>query len=357
MKINGRIGIKALSTWLPDDSVLPDQESVAPTPLRNGGPSLRVESLPVSNALAPPEMAVKAAQQCLKKADCESGRVDLLIHAWLYHQGHDVWPVAHYIADQIGAGEQVHLVGLQQGCTGGLSGMYFAATALLADPTVQLALVTTADRFCEPGWKRWEKGGASGFGDGATAALLHRADGTPDDLSLLSIAQTSSSPSMEWLFRGEPDFTPAPMWEKAFIDTAVLAGVAGSAPTAPPHKPEVIIAAMRAGVERSLHQALAHADIRPDDPRLRFVTVPRIDQMLLDIMYDGAFAGLPNAELVLFGTHTGHLGAGDPIANATELLDRKMLRPGDVAVLAGVGAGWTWTTAVVQMPGTDGSVS
>lgn len=334
MRIGGRIMIASMATWFPEQyETLPNTNMVRALPA-GGLPVLREESLPVAEQLAAPEMAVLAARECLDRADWDAGGLDLLVHSWTYHQGHDVWPVVHYIADQIGASPRTHPVGVQQFCDGGAAGLHLAASVLLADDDAHCALVTTADRSA---WHQWERGRPAGFGDGATAALLLRGPSEEAVLSLLSMAHRSQHTG-ERACRGEEEFTPAPMWHKATLDATDVVRLTAAED----------VVTMRKAVRQCLRHALDDAEIEPADPRIRYVVLPRIDQLLMDVMYSGAFEHLVHAQPVVFGTNTGHLGGGDVVANAVELRDRDMLRPGQIAVFASVGAGWTWSTMVVQ---------
>ena len=234
-------------------------------------------------------------------------------------------------------------MGVQQSCNGGAAGLHLASSVLLADDDARYALVTTADRFGEPAWHRWEPGRPAGFGDGATAALLTRDPVARAGLALLSIAHRSHH-GAERAFRGEAEFTPAPMWHKTTLDATDVVRLTQTSSGLED------VVTLRGEVRQCLDQALADAELDPVDPRIRWVVLPRIDQMLIDVMYAGAFDRLVHARPLVFGTHTGHLGGGDVVANAVELRSRGLLAPGQIAVLASVGAGWTWSTVVVQEP-------
>ena len=341
MRIGGKVSITSISAWLPAEREETPASSDGPRLPSLGLPVLRVKSLPVSTTLAAPEMAVLAAQDCLKQAGRDASELRALIHAHSYHQGHDGWPVAHYIANGIGASPRTLPLAIQhQFCNGALASLDLAAAMLIADAETTTVLLTTADRFCPPAFQRWWTGRPGGFGDGATAALLTRGEATPGALRVLSVAHFSA-PHMERVFRGEEGFTPAPMWNKTtLLDTTRLTGQGPSIEDAQ---------LLRDGPRRSLALALADADIEPDDERIRYVALPRIDQRGIDTVYANAFDGLTHAQVVIFGEHTGHLGPGDPWANIMELRDRQLLSPGAIVILVAQGIGFTWSTAVLQV--------
>jgi 3-oxoacyl-[acyl-carrier-protein] synthase-3 len=45
----------------------------------------------------------------------------------------------------------------------------------------------------------------------------------------------------------------------------------------------------------------------------------------------------------------GHLGAGDQICGFNHLLETDRVRPGDRVMLLGVGAGFSWSCAVLEV--------
>ncbi|GAA0459326.1 3-oxoacyl-[acyl-carrier-protein] synthase 3 [Paractinoplanes deccanensis] len=345
MRFDGGLGVKAVSTWIPTTTEKAadvaragriDQETVE---------RLGVHELPVSGRLAPPEMAVRAARKALARAGWEPERVGMLVHAWVYHQGYDKWAAPHYIANQLGLRPEALPVGIHELCNGGTTALYMAAANLVADERLPGALVTTADRYGAPVWDRWLTHTDIGYGDGATAALLHRRDGSDDALVLLSLTHSSAS-LLEGLERGDAAFTRAPLAGRDNLNSGVQRRQFYDR-----YGKESLGEAARRNVRATLEQALDEAGLAADDPRIRYVLVPRVSPRLTELMYAGVVASDLKAELVWLGAHTGHLGAGDMPANMADLVERRMLRPGEFAVVAGAGGGFTWATAIVQAPG------
>src|SRR5262245_42342290 len=93
------LSIKAAVAWLPPDKEGPSGAELSPEDLDRIG----VKELTVATELAAPEMAVLAARDAIKASGVEPGRIGYLVHAYLYHQGFDIWTPAHYIAHQTGA--------------------------------------------------------------------------------------------------------------------------------------------------------------------------------------------------------------------------------------------------------------
>jgi 3-oxoacyl-[acyl-carrier-protein] synthase III len=343
MRFSARIGIAAATVWLPE-TVQTTAEAISlgklePDEVAGTG----VRQVPVSADVSAPDLAVRAGVQALREAAIPACRLNLLVHAWIYHQGHDFWSPAHYVADRLGAGEALP-IGLNQMCNGGAAGLLTAVTRVLAELDPVETLVTTADRFTSPGFDRWQSDYAVAYGDGATAAVVHRCVPGRDQLDLLSLA-TMAAPALENMHRGDDAFSPAPRWHSSQIDVrrtkkAFLA--AGGT--------DLFRETAQGKVRQVLTRALAEAGVAADDPRLRLVLLPRLGPNTLELMYLPVIEDMVKAEALALGEDTGHLGAGDFLANLAELTMPGRLDAGDLALVVGGGGGFSWTCAVVQRP-------
>ncbi|MCT2590995.1 ketoacyl-ACP synthase III family protein [Streptomyces sp. N2-109] len=333
-------GIAAAVLWLPDQR-LPAARAVADGRLdQETADRLGYRSLTASSERAAPEMAVLAAQKALAEAGWAGEDLGLVVHSWIYHQGHDFWSPPHFIAHGIGASAATPL-GVRQTSNGGIAGIEVAAGRLALDPSVSRCVVTTADRFAPPGFDRWYGDIDVAYGDGATALLLDRGGGP---YSLLSVASVSA-PEYEILYRGEDAFSAAPRTPHATVSarrtkTAFRAG--GGWPR--------FVGVLRRAVQRVVRDAVADAGLTPDDPRLRFVVLPRLSTGALTQYYGPSVRELPlpHTEILDLGRDTGHLGAGDPVANLADLHADARLAPGEVALLLSAGNGFTWSCLAVR---------
>jgi 3-oxoacyl-[acyl-carrier-protein] synthase III len=343
MKFGNDLRIKTVTSWFPPDSETAE-DAVAAGKL--GAPEaerLGITGLPVSAELSGPEMALAAARDAIGRAGWSPARVGLVLHTWIYHQGHDIWSPPHFLAHELGTTEALSF-GIQQGCNGSAMAVQVAALHLAADPGLGAALITAGDRFEPPGFERWKCDYGLGFGDSGTAALVHRGDAEPDDYALLSMA-TVTAAELELMLRHGDEFSPAPLWHNDYIDLRrpkkSYMAVYGKEKFAGIATPMI-----RKVIADGVHEA----GLELDDPRIKYIALPRLGAYLLDSIYLPVLDELLKAQQLRFGAGTGHLACGDFLANLADLRDHASLEPGDIALVVNGGAAWTWTCAVVQVP-------
>lgn len=343
MKFGNDLRIKTVTSWFPPDRENVEDAVAAGKLTDSDAERLGVSHLPFSATLSAPEMAAEAGRAALSRAGWSPSAIGLVLHTWIYHQGHDMWSPPHYVAHAVGAGNATPY-GVQQGCNAGSLALQLAGMHLDADPGLGAVLVTTGDRFCPPGMDRWTSDYGLGFGDAGTAALVHRGDAEPDDYALLSLA-TATDAQFELMMRHGNDFSPAPMWHDGFIDLRTPKKSYMAA-----YGKEKFETIAGHNIRKVITDSLHDAGLAPDDPRIKYIALPRLGASLLDSIYGPVLDEMLKAEALRFGSATGHLGCGDFLANLVDMRDRVPLEPGDVALVISGGAAWTWACAVVQVP-------
>lgn len=339
------IAVEAATTWIPEERETTSAMVAAGRITAQEADDLAVTAVPVAR-LPAPDMAVRAARRALDAASCDPADLGFLAHGWLYHQGHDFWSPAHYIADQLGAGAALPL-GVQQMSNAGAAALGVAVDRLTANADVPAALVTTADSFRAPGFDRWAADYGVVYGDGGTAAVLRRHDpGRPRAALLLRSLAFETAAGFESMYRGRDDFSPAPLWPDGRIDIrrpkkAYLEMHGGI---------EKFAKSARACVRSVLLRSLAVAGIEPIDARIRHVALPRLADSVLGMMYLPVLDGLVTGDILRERENSGHLGAGDMLANLALFSSSADpgLDSGEYAVVLGGGGGFTWSCAVVQ---------
>jgi 3-oxoacyl-[acyl-carrier-protein] synthase-3 len=333
-------GIAAAVLWLPPTRHSASDALAAGLLDAETAERLGYSELAASDDRAAPELAVLAASKALAEAGWAGEELGLTVHAWLYHQGHDFWSAPHFVASGVGALRATPL-GVQQTSNGSVAALEVAVGRLALDPALQRCLLTTADCFGPPGFDRWYGDIDVAYGDAGTALLLDRSAGA---YRLLSIASVSA-PEYEVMYRGDDEFSPAPRITRDRVSartTKLYFRAGGGWPR--------FVGLLRRSVQQVVLTAIGDAGLRPDDRRLRYLVMPRISTGALTQFYVPSVRELelPHTEVLVLGRDTGHLGAGDVIANLADLIAGDRLAPGEVALLLSAGNGYTWSCVAAQ---------
>lgn len=285
------------------------------------------------------DMAVAAGRQALARSGHAAGDIALLLHANAYHQGEDMWTPVTYVQRNV-IGGTAPAFQINHACDGGMAALDLAAAYLRADGDRAAALITTGDRFVPPGFERWRSDIGLVFGDAGTALVVSRRTGFARVLATCS----STDPEFEELYRDtERGFTDAPHLSGEPLDLrgrkrrfAERAGLS------------FVVDRLGAGLCRNVDSVLSECSADLD--AMARIVLPNLGlplltwQLLAPLKIDDL-----DRTLWEWGRRTCHLGAGDQFAGLAYLVESGELKPGDLVLLVGVGIGYCWTTAVVEI--------
>ncbi|MEU5884521.1 ketoacyl-ACP synthase III family protein [Spirillospora sp. NPDC047279] len=296
-----------------------------------------VTAVAVAGEESAPEMAARAARVALERAACGPGDIDLILHANFFYQGHDVWAPASYV-QRVAVGNQCPAMEIRQASNGGLAAAELAAAYLTADARRSAALVTTGDKCPPPGFDRWRTDPGTVYADGGTALVLSRRSGFARVRSLVTV----SDPELEGMHRGDDPFAVVPLGNRPTVDLdackrAFVAEVGTS----------YAVARVTAGQETAIKQALTEADTGLGE--IHRVVLPHLGRRRLNAGYFRKFDLDPEITTWPWSRGIGHLGGGDPIAGFDHLVSSGQVGPGDRCLLVSVGAGFSWSCAVVEL--------
>jgi 3-oxoacyl-[acyl-carrier-protein] synthase-3 len=284
-----------------------------------------------------PEMAVRAAGPALEQAGCEPADVDLVLHAGAYYQGHDLWPPASYVQRAV-LGNRCPAMEVRQMSNGGMAALELAASYLVADRARRHALITTGDRFCLPGYDRWRSDPGTICGDGGTAAVLSKGSGFARLCSLVTVSDSS----LEKMSRGRDRFGAAPFSVRKPINL----GAAREEFVAEMGL-DTIMERIDAGQREAVDRALSEGDAKLPD--IDWFVLPSLGLGRIKAHFLDPLGIDPQQTTWPWARHVGHLGAGDQIAGLRHLRDSGRLARGLRCLLLGVGAGFSWSAAVIEI--------
>lgn len=314
---------------------LPERVPVRPDDHPRWADRLGFRSVLMEPKLAPPEMAVAAATQAIRRSGVAAADITVLLHGSTWFQGLDIWPVASYIADRA-VGRYVPAYDVQQRCNVGVSGLELAASYLATFPGA--AVFTTADRFDGPGVNRWTLRPGTVYGDGAAAVVLSGRRG----FARLVATRTAVDNSLEPLTRGAEEFTAA----SSATDRDIHLDDRAAEHRGDFDENESTTRLIRL-IRKATLGALADAGVGMGDiarvvtPAVRVLDSPiQLHQLI----------GVPEDKTTWdYCRSTGHLGAGDWIAGLAHLVDDGLVAVGDRVLLYGGGAGYSCTVAVLEI--------
>jgi 3-oxoacyl-[acyl-carrier-protein] synthase-3 len=323
-------------SWLPDPMTLDEAEEAGLAErilVWNTG----ISSACVSTKESAPEMAVLAAKSALGQAGCTPDEISLVLHASAYYQGHDMWAPASYV-QQFALGNRCPAMEVRQMSNGGMAALDLGAAYLAADSSRTAALLTTGDRFCLPGFDRWRSDPSTICGDGGTALVLSSRSGFARVRSLVTV----SDPGLESGGRGDAPFGDAPLGAGMPID---MSGT--SSALVQQFGLETLLNRIESGQRDAFDQATAQAGVKLTD--VDWFVLPNMGRTRMQAQYYGPFEIDPARTTWSWSKRVGHLGAGDQFGGLAHLMATGRLRPGQTCVLAGIGAGFSWTVSIAEM--------
>ncbi|MFI0811924.1 ketoacyl-ACP synthase III family protein [Streptomyces echinatus] len=282
-------------------------------------------------------MGAIAGRKALDRAaDVVGDRVDLILHASIYHQGRDHhWNSAPYIQRELGITDAFAL-NLEGMSNGGMAAIDLAMARLEAGRGTS-ALVTTADRFCPPGFDRWRGSYGIVFGDGATAMVLSTTGG----FARIHAITSATDASLEPLHRGTAPFTNA-------------YGVVADENLRTPKKSyleEVGTESVLQRAEETLMSAISEVLGRTGNKLDDFarILLPNMGHGMMEAQFFKPLDIPAERTLWNWGRYAGHLGAGDLTAAVARLVEKKEVGRGDLVLLVGTGGGYSVTVAVLEI--------
>ncbi|MEU5395378.1 ketoacyl-ACP synthase III family protein [Streptomyces tibetensis] len=337
------LGIRAARCWFPDKTRRPADEvrigNLTPEQAaRHGDVTLHIaRSWETESA---PAMAVAAGRAALTASGVPADGVGLLAYAWTNYQGNPFFTAGHCVAEGLGLPRSCAPVGIQQACNGAAMAFSLAAGQLRMDEHSH-ALIVAADRFGAPAVDHWRSHIMLAYGDGASAAVVGRPE--PGDAFHLLAVEHVAAPEL-WRTRDDYDgFGPQPALAPPYINAMPTEKFSdeGGRPR--------LRAVSHACITEAVDTALDRARLSPGDPRIARVLAPRLSDKVRELMI-GPIEEKYSDRIVCHYSTSGHLGAGDFLANIAEAETAGDLDPGDIVLVLGAGGGYSYTCAVLQVP-------
>ncbi|MFI0739278.1 hypothetical protein ACH4PU_14485 [Streptomyces sp. NPDC021100] len=332
MRIASAVGVLSSALWLPAgrssvedaviDGVLDDVRDAPPD----------VTEVPRTRGETPEFMAAEAVRRALAEAGRAPEDLDALAYAWVLRAGNAPYSPPFRLAKELSVGD-CSTVGVVQACNGGAAAVETVVTRMLTDDRIGLAAAVSSDTFEEYGSQRWTAPTMMVGGDGAAAVVLCRGPGRLALRSLVSRAHTCAD-IMEagQDLRHRLPGADGPQDERRLKEAA--------------HSVERFGACLTSVVE----EALADANLDAADPGITAVLLPRLATPFTETFVRPVLPAPLREKASVPDPHTGHLGAGDALANLEFARRRAVVAPGEHLLVVNGGQGVA-ASCMVLTPG------
>lgn len=276
------------------------------------------------------ELAARAGRRALAAAGTDPFSVDRLFYASSFDPIAPLWPPASYVADQLGVvGPTLRL---DQVSNSGMAALQLAVE-LLAGPSAASVLVATGERHVDPYIDRWHSDPGTVFGDGGTAAVLSHEPGP----AIVRAVHTVSDPWLEGMHRPGDGESPHDRVDLGAHKRRFMRE-RGSGETL-----RRLARGQGLAVEGTVKQArVAIGDVA-------WWVLPNLGLRRLQSALIGPYEVPLERTTWEWGRTVGHLGPGDQLYGLERLLASGRTRPGELVLLVGIGSGFTWTCALVEI--------
>jgi len=287
-----------------------------------------------------PEMAIAALSRAFASAGISTGAVSRHFHASSFDGAQmRVWSPAAYVQAAFGP-TRAPAMGVNATCGGGMAA--FEVAAIITQACGETVAVTTADLWPAPPVNRWHTMPAFGLGDGAGATVL-TVEAT-NAIARVASCKTITDSSLEAGARTPLPFTPGDPKvidfrerKDTFLETMPR---------------EEFDARRDAGLLAAVEQAMREADRTAS--QIDFVIPSFLGRRMTDREYTQplsrqGFSGVQLETVCEMGLSIGHAGSSDPFIALDLLRSERHLTKGTTVLVLGVGGGYTWTAAVLDI--------
>lgn len=287
-----------------------------------------------------PVLASIAGRQAVQRSGVPHDEFAVVAHSYINHQGYDLWVPASFVQRETVGGTALAFE-VRAGCNSFLAAVEAAASFIAARPSgPSAALVTGGDSFRLPYIDRWASHEQNVDSDGGAALVLSTRGG----FARVRATCSYSDPSLEPTSRPAAPPTDAPFQSGRTIEpdtTLHELMMSGELDM------DDVVARISAGVQHSLKQVLHEAEIELSD--VRFF----LHQQLAETIAEHGIYGLLGIERERtaydWGKDHGMVGVVDTVLGLDHVLAERDPQPGDFVVMQGAGAGYVWTTVVLEI--------
>lgn len=276
------------------------------------------------------ELAARAGLRALDAAGTDPVEVDRLLYASSFDPTPALWPPASYVADRLDI--QGPALRVDQVSNSGMAALQLAVE-LLGGPDAETVLIATGERHSDPSLDRWHSDPGTVYGDGGAAAVVGHERG----IARIHAVRTVSDPWLEGMHRPKnADPTPSRVslgaHKRRFLRE---------------HGTRETLRRLAHGQSAAIDWTLKHASAALAD--VDWFVIPHLGLRRLRSALLGPFGIALDRTTWEWGQTVGHIGPGDQLFGLERLLGSGRTRSGDLVLMIGIGSGFSWTCALLEV--------
>lgn len=336
-KMNEAVGIAAIGYYIPSDVMTSEAiAKLANIPLWVLTEKIGMEEKSIAAAHEQPsDMGIKAAISAINKAQVKPEAIDLIAYCGVGDYDYRFWSPAAKIQAAIGA-ENAYAFEVRNFCNGGNLGIHICQNMLLADASLNYALVVCSDKLSQLlNYSDKNANSLLFFADGAAASLLKKGESSNKILSYHGITDGKLADFVRVPLGG----TKLPVnGENIDLDLNYVKV------EDPQRLDEILSDIYLVNYKKVITRAVEKSGFSID--RIDFLFTNQIKKSLLSGILESLNLSQENTFISL--KKYGHLGATDTLFGLAKTIELQKVKPGHLVVLASSAAGFSWGATVIK---------
>ncbi|NET76531.1 MULTISPECIES: 3-oxoacyl-[acyl-carrier-protein] synthase III C-terminal domain-containing protein [Okeania] len=283
----------------------------------------------------PSDMGIKAAISAINKAQIQPEEIDLIAYCGVGDYDYRFWSPAAKIQGIIGA-ENAHAFEVRNFCNSGNLGIHICRNMLLADSSLNYALVVCSDKLSQLlNYSDKNINSILFFADGAAAALLKKGESSNKILSYHGMTDGKLADFIRVPLGG----TKLPVKDENIDLELNYVKVEDREKL-----DEILSDICLKNYKKVIIAALQKSGFSIEE--IDFLFTNQIKKSLLSSIFESLKLSKKNTFISL--KESGHLGATDTLFGLAKTIESEKIKPGNLVVLASSAAGFSWGATVIK---------
>jgi 3-oxoacyl-[acyl-carrier-protein] synthase III len=288
------------------------------------------------------DLAARAAEQALERLGVTADTIDLVVLATSEMPEYSYWDSAAALARKLKI-ERTQTLLLNEGCSSGVTGLYYVASTMAMQPEIDTALFVAVNRVSEFHRNRMNVNN-SVYSDGAVATVIKRGHPANRWLATDQFTDPEYSDFLRTDFGGAVEPLPPENWSSRTGPSSFES--VHEHFDRDPRKLQRFLIERNERLFEVIDGACERAGISRDD----IAHVININDQAAGIAAIAEPLGLPpertNAPIA---PDHGHMGAADQLVSLALQTESGDVRSGDIVALCGISSGMHWCCTLIEV--------